>query len=146
MRHLIKCLTVRPVGKQCETALHRLCLSALPPEATISQPYPTVRDWTLFREPRRDAMPHSGIVTTTCYTGAVPSRKQRKTPVKYDKRRYKKVATVSRSCSEDSRIGGAWQPDATGVQRCSCLPPLSSCSGYETRTSPDPSYDPLVQV
>jgi hypothetical protein len=50
-------------------------------------------------------------------------------------------ATGTRSCSAGSRIGGALPPATTGAQRSSSPPsrsPQSTCSGYETRTSPYP--------
>ena len=47
----------------------------------------------------------------------------------------KSGATASRSCSEGSRAGGAWQPTMTAVPRYSSRPstsPLSSSIGYES--------------
>lgn len=66
-------------------------------------------DW--FREALKDR----GI------RACIPGRKQRKKPVKYDKRRYKR-RNASRSCLAGSRIGGVWQHDTTAVRRSSSPP------------------------
>ena len=55
----------------------------------------------------------------------IPGRKQRETPVKYDKRRYKQRNRIERSCLAGSRTGGAWQPDTTDVRRSSSRPSRS---------------------
>ncbi|NIZ09464.1 transposase [Pseudooceanicola sp. HF7] len=88
----------------------------------------------------REALQDKGI------PACIPGRKQRKTPVKYDKRRYKRrnrpsrdiapqctAGQRSRSCSAGSRTGGGWPRDTTGAPRSSSRPslsPLSSSTGY----------------
>jgi transposase len=82
----------------------------------------------------REALEDKGIKS------CIPGRKSRGKPIKHDKRRYKR-RNRSRSCSGGSRIGGGLQPATSGARRSSSPPSRSlqlSCSGYETRTSPDP--------
>lgn len=76
----------------------------------------------------REALQDKGI------RACIPGRKKRKTPVKYDKRRYKRRNRIEIMFGR-LRIGGASPPAMTAAQRCSCPPSLSrlsSSTGYES--------------
>ena len=65
----------------------------------------------------------------------MPDRKQRRTAVKYDKRRYKRRNRIEIMFGR-LRVGGAWRPDTTGDQSSSStqsLSPQPSSIGYESR-------------
>jgi transposase len=79
-------------------------------------------DW--FREALKD----KGI------RACIPGRKQRKKPVKYDKRRYKRRNRIEIMFGrlKDWR---RWRPDTTGARRSSSQPspsPQPSSTGYES--------------
>ncbi len=74
----------------------------------------------------------------------IPGRKSRGKTIKHDKRRYKRRSRIEIMFGR-LKTGDVWQPATTDVTGSSPQPqhsPQSSCSGYETRTSPDANDQP----
>jgi len=84
----------------------------------------------------RDALKDKGIKP------CIPGRKSRGKPVKHDKRRYKcrnRIEIMFGRLKDWRRVATRYE---TGAPRSSSPPspsPQPSCSGYDARTSPDPS-------